>query len=266
MNILYHLNELAKDNLFVAYCYTEGIKFDFFLVYNQDKFLLELVRNSLKVNIELEEISLELRLRVGVVMPAHPKFGIRSIAVIRNRIEQAASLGGEDVFDLSSFSSLMSEHDIDASLSNPMVSSGVFNQMNGIEALKQKFRVFKFAQNDLSSLEAFNKLFGFTNTEPWRILDLSYNNLESIQVFNELKNAKLHIKELLLRGNEVTKIPMYRDKIRKILPEVSIIDSEDAVLPQRAMIPPAPTVGVIKLDLPIPVKQPKAKFNNGAGK
>lgn len=256
---------MAKDNLFAAYCYNEGMNFDFFLVYNQNNFIFELVRNHLKVNIELEEISLELRLKVGTVMPAHPKLNVRSSKIIRERMHNAALPSATDVFDLSSFSSLISEHEIEATLKNKMVMTCVFSQINGVEALKEKFNVFKFARNNISSLEAFDRLYNFSKVQPWRILDLSENNLDSIQVFADLKT--FNINELILTGNEVTNIPMYREKIKRILTGSTNL-TVDPVIENKVA---APKVEQRKLQ-----EEPqqsfssgrpqKPKFMNGAGK
>lgn len=267
---LYCLNEVAKENLFAAYCYTEGTNFDFFLVYNQDNFLFELIKKKLRVKIELEEIPLELRIKVGVVMPPHPKFGVRSLIVIKNQIQNAARYGGEDVFDLSSFSSLMAEHDIEVTLKNKPAMLSVFNQINGIEILKDKFHIFKFARNGISSVEAMGRLYGFALAQPWRILDLSENNLDSVHVLKDLKH--INIKELILSGNEVTKLSSYRERIRNILPNVESVDPKndfvDESFAQDLIIPPAPTLGQIKLQAepPNPARPQKAKFAAGIGK
>lgn len=140
--------------------------------------------------------------------------------------------GGDDenTLDLSNFSQVLEPKDIIFSLSNKRCFNLLCDQINGIYKLKDSFRIFKFANNGICSLEPISKLHGFKID----VLDLSNNSIP-LQDLHSLK--------------------IFGIKIRDVLPSLTVIDGDQPNANSTAML-----VEIRKA----PAK-PKFRNGNGAG-
>lgn len=155
----------------------------------------------------------------------------------------------EHTLDLSNFTDILESKDILFSLSNKRCFKILCDQLNGFYKLKESFRVFKFANNNICSLEPLSKLYGFKID----VLDLSKNRIP-IQDLEYLKG--FDIKQLYLAENEGINLQYFRHKICGMLPTLVAIDgvSIDAFPSQPLLVEVKKTTA-----------KPKFRSGNGAG-
>lgn len=254
---------MVDNEFFVPIAYNKSREVDYFFIARQCGALKKLFAANLTINVKGTSVGLNAKLRMGSVSKIYQPFVFDMVTKsIKGQIESASMHGGDDVLDLSQLSDNFALADITIDLGNKAVMTFVFDQLNGIEVLKTQFRIFKFENNNIRTLEPFTKLFGFNITK----LDLRHNRIKSIEEFHFLKHLK--IDELYLNGNEVAKY-FYRDRIQEILTSVVSIDG------QKSGSASSPTAApVFKLEFPASTTQSPdvkkilktAKCSRGAGK
>ena len=230
--------------MFVPYAYREGQEFDFFVIYNQINALKKLLAANLKIRVKGEEIKLVVKTAVGTVKTNNKKLADEILEAVNAKMNN-----DEHILDLSNFTDILESKDIIFSLSNKRCFIILCDQLNGIQKLKESFRVFKFANNNICSLEPLTKLYGFKID----VLDLS-NNRIPIQDLELLKCFE--IKQLYLAGNEGINLQFFRHKIFGLLPTLVAIDD----VPIDAFPSQPVLVEIKKATL-----KPKFRSGNGAG-
>lgn len=186
------------------------MEFDYFLIFNQASSLKKLIEAGLRIEVEGQQIPLVVKAKVAVVGNEQKKLSEEVIHTVVERINMCGTTGDEQVLDLSNFALLMQKRDIDFSLKNMCCLKLLCDQLNGIYKLKTSFRVFKFANNNISTLEPFSSMFGFKMD----ILDLSNNQFPLLDM-HYLKSFS--IKHLITSLNENTSIQLLNDMLPTIV-------------------------------------------------
>lgn len=252
-DILQELQNLLKDNLFAPVAYTQEREVDYFLVHGQGESLKKLFQNGLILQIKDKSLRMMVKLGVAFYQKGQLKVFDKVLAVTLERMENAELYGGTDKLNLDRFGEHPLLRDVVICLGNKYCLNLLCDHMNGITKLKEQFRIFRLADNDINTLEPFEKLFGLTISK----LDLRNNKIANITQFQHLQ--KLQIEELYLSGNECVKIPDYAKKIRDIIPSLKKIDN----IQFEAVVPPSQPKEMLvpKMELKADIHQAISSFH-----
>lgn len=218
--ILEALNNIVKNEFFVPFAYREEKATDYFLVFNQGASLRRFFECGLKFKIRNLWFSMIIQLGVAKKSLQQKEVATKVLETLHGRMNNSNLFGGIDVLDLSDFGSLMELKGVSMCLGNKACLSLLCDQINSIDKIRQQFRVFKFCNNGIKSLESFTKL----NKMQIQLLDLSDN---LIPRHDELFFVKhLVVKELKITGNPCTKTPFAANLIHGILTSTTAIDDK----------------------------------------
>lgn len=218
--ILEALNSIVKNEFFAPFAYKAAQGTDFFLVFNQGASLLKFFDCGLKFKIGAHWISMVIQLGVAQRSLLQKEIAAKVLDAVHERMNNSNLFGGIDVLDLSNFGSLMELKGVSMSLGNKACLGLLCDQINSIDKIRQQFRVFKFCNNQIKSLESFTKL----NKMQIQLLDLSDNLIPSHDELFFVKH--LEVKELKIAGNTCTKTPFAANLIHGILKSTTAIDDK----------------------------------------
>lgn len=111
--------------------------------------------------------------------------------------------------------------DVKFTLNNQGCFNLLVDGLNKNQHLLQNVRALSLSNNEIASLKPLSKLVGLN----LHTLDLQYNKINSFDEFVHLEHLNLH--EVILIGNSITNVPMFKEKIKNILPTLKKVDSTD---------------------------------------
>ncbi|CRL05316.1 CLUMA_CG018225, isoform A [Clunio marinus] len=212
------LYNIVKDKLFAPMGYERNGEFDTFLIVDQSDALKRLFENQLKIYIGDTVLPLMVQLTVSPNNQLHnPRLIDLLHADITQKINQAKQKDiNTEVFDLSHYCE--SSKYVIISLSNRICLNILIVQMNRIAKLKAEFSLFDFSNNDIQTLEPFEKLYGFQ----MKVLNLQNNQIRDLNELRYLRN--LNIVELSLDGNRFINTTDITRKVQSMISTVKVLN------------------------------------------
>lgn len=212
--------EVVDGELFIPIAYKRGNKIDYFFISKEFGALKKIFDK--KLLIPMKERSLQVVIKAGVAeCQSNHRFYPKINSVISQFIKQSTSLGASKALNLDEFSLHHELREMSINFGNVGTLDLFLNFLNGFQKLKghTPYRIFKFAKNNIKSLQPFRVLYDFQ----METLDLSYNKISDI---DEMENLKfLNVQELYIKGNPCAEKPENLEKLREILPGLRKLDN-----------------------------------------
>ena len=215
--ILPEIFKVVDDEHFVPIAFTSSKFLDYFFVHNQGAALKKLFDARLRVFVDKKPVDLMVHFGVSVFREKMltPK------NALTKAIAKSMRLITPFIMSLSHIARNSDFNDMKFSLCNKGNLMMMISQLNESKTFLRDIHTLHLGSNEISTLQPFQAL----NTSILKILDIEFNKIEKIEEFSYLKH--LPIVDLKVMGNPVTKIPSYTDEIRKLLPRLIKIDSEN---------------------------------------